>query len=77
MLALAPAVAIALLVSRRRYPGSRLLVAMRSRRGHASRRRGLAPMRGAGRRFVSAPRGGLLLARSLANRPPPLLLPAR
>jgi hypothetical protein len=76
VLALAPAVAIALVVSRRRYPGARLLVAMRTR-GMRAVRRGLAPMRAAGRAFVIAPRGGLLLARSLANRPPPVLLPAR
>jgi hypothetical protein len=77
VLALAPAVVIALVVARRRYPGAQLLVAMRTRTTRPLRRRGLAPMLGAGRSFLIAPRGGLLLARSLANRPPPALLPAR
>ena len=74
---LAPALLIAVLVSRRRYPGSKLLVAMRSRALRVSRRRGLAALAATGRALVSAPRGGLLLARSLAHRPPPGLLAAR
>ncbi len=77
VLALVPALLVALAVCRRRYPGAQLLLAMRTRNARASRERGLAPIRSAGRTFFAAPRGGLLLARSLANRPPPGLLPAR
>jgi len=77
MLGLAPALLIALLVSRRRYPGARLLVAMRARALQRSPRRGLSPLPATGRAVVPAPRGGMLLARSLAHRPPPRLLLAR
>ena len=77
VLALAPAVLIALLVSRRRYPGARLLVAHAHPRGCLPRgSRPRADAAAAGRRFVTAPRGGLLLARSLANGRR-RLLPAR
>ena len=77
VLGLAPAVLIALLLSRRRYPGAHLLLAMRSRAARRSPRRGLAPIAVAARALATAPRGGLLLARSLAVRPPPLALAAR
>ena len=77
VLGLVPALLIAMLLSKRRYPGARLLVAMRSRAAIAARRRGLAPIGAAVRVLAVAPRGGLLLARSLANRPPPVLLLAR
>jgi hypothetical protein len=77
VLALAPALLVALAVSRRRYPGAQLLLAMRARSARSARPRGLAPIRSAGRALLTAPRGGLLLARSLADRPPPGLLPAR
>ncbi len=77
MLALAPALLIAALVSRRRYPGAKLLIAMRSRALGIARRRGLARIAATGRAVVVAPRGGLLLACSLAHRPPPGVIPAR
>lgn len=77
VLGLAPAVAIALLLSRRRYPGAGLLLAMRSRPARRASRRGLAPLAPVPRIVATTPRGGLLLARSLAVRPPPLALSAR
>ena len=77
VLGLAPAVVIALVLSRRRYPGARLLAAMRSRAARRCPRRGLAPLTATARVRATAPRGGLLLARSLAIRPPPLALLAR
>jgi len=76
VLGLAPALLIALLVCRRRYPGANLLVAMRSRALRRQPRRGLAPLAAAARALTVAPRGGLLLACSLAVRPPPGALPA-
>jgi len=77
VLGFAPALLIGLVLSRRRYPGARLLVAMRRRAASAPRRRGLTPIGAAVGLLAVAPRGGLLLARSLANRPPPpLLFPA-
>jgi hypothetical protein len=60
----------------RRYPGERLLLAAR---GAVPRRGGSDPARVAlrtRRLFVTIARGGLLIARSLAVRPPPRSLPA-
>ena len=77
VLGLAPPVLIALALSCRRYPGARLLVAMRSRSFPHAAGRGLGALVAHGQAVVAAPRGGLLLARSLAVRPPPVVLPAR
>jgi hypothetical protein len=65
-----PALALPLLLMLRRYPGERALIALsaarRTRRWPALRRACVAP-----RAHIDLPRGGLLLARSLAVRPPP------
>jgi hypothetical protein len=73
LLCLSPVLALALPLLARRYPGERTLLALRRaqpiRPRHA---RASAPARG--RRFAApAARGGQLLARHLAVRPPPLL----
>jgi hypothetical protein len=64
-----------LLLTTRRYPGERLLAALQARRSGRVRttRRLTAPRVGAAR----TPRGGLLIASSLAVRPPPALAAAR
>ena len=79
VLSVLPALALALVLALRRYPGERTLAALtgsrlreplRRRRSSAGR-----PRRWAG---PAVPRGGLLIACSLANRPPPpLILAAR
>jgi hypothetical protein len=71
-----PALALVLLLALRRYPGELTLVALcRAREGP---RRGASPTLTGPRlrRGPAVPRGGLLLACSLANRPPPGALPA-
>jgi len=70
VLCVAPALALALLLALRRYPGERLLAGLSP--GRRPCRRG-APRRAAPRRRVALarPRGGLLIACSLADRPPP------
>jgi hypothetical protein len=62
-----PALALTLLLGARRYPGERILVAL----ARARRWRHPASAPPAPRPHVAFPRGGLLLARSLAVRPPP------
>jgi hypothetical protein len=65
-----PALALPLLLALRRYPGERFVAALsRARRVRRPRApQGACP---APRAFIAVPRGGLLLARSLAVRPPP------
>lgn len=75
-LCMLPALLLAVPLLLRRYPGERLLAGA-SRVGHSRRlvprSRSLAPMSA----VEKMPRGGLLIARSLAVRPPPLFaLPA-
>jgi len=70
-----PALALAAPLFMRRYPGERLLA------GRSDARRSRRPRPGAsaprlGRVLTVAPRGGQLIARSLAVRPPPALFPA-
>jgi len=75
LLSLLPALALACLLLARRYPGERVLIALRERR----RARWARPRSCAGprrRATVEPVRGGLLIGRSLAVRPPPRLLPA-
>ena len=70
-----PALVLPAVLALRRYPGEAMLLALLPARRTRRRRPGrLAP-----RRIVhlAAPRGGLLLARSLAVRPPPGSLLAR
>jgi hypothetical protein len=65
-----PALLLPLLVALRRYPGARVLARLRRSRHGRVRRAPFAVASTARFRRV-APRGGLLLAASLAVRPPP------
>lgn len=70
-----PALLLPLLVVLRRYPGERILVVLSvARRTRRRVARSLMPARG--RATCPLPRGGLLLACSLAVRPPPRATPA-
>ena len=70
LLFLLPSFLLAAALFLRRYPGSRRLVALAlSRRTQRTRRQLPATWRGRPRARV--PRGGLLIASSLAVRPPP------
>jgi len=75
MLYLLPAVLLVIPLLVRRYPGERALIALRrTERARWPRPRSSMPAR---RRVVlAAVRGGRLLGRSLAVRPPPALLAA-
>jgi hypothetical protein len=71
LLCLLPAASLALLLLARRYPGERALIALRRRRierrwARPSSSRSVRP-----RVLTAAVHGGLLIARSLAVRPPP------
>jgi hypothetical protein len=72
LLYLVPAILLAIPLLARRYPGERALLAMRrTERGRWPRPRSSAP---SCRRVVLAiVRGGRLIGRSLAMRPPPAL----
>jgi hypothetical protein len=74
-LLLQPALALAVLLAARRYPGERTLVALSASRG---RPRVQAPssIELPCSAEIALPRGGLLLGRSLAVRPPPTAAPA-
>jgi hypothetical protein len=75
LLCLLPALALACALLARRYPGERLLVALRHRRpSRWPRARSFASART--RALTVAAHGGLLMAHSLAVRPPPALLHA-
>jgi hypothetical protein len=63
--------AVVLLLAVRRYPGERTLLALLGRRGR--RRRPIAVASRRQRPRPMLPRGGRLLASSLAVRPPPAL----
>jgi len=75
LLCLLPAALIAIPLLVRRYPGERVLIALRrgARRTWARPR---AQVRGGRRVRRAAVSGGALIARSLAKRPPPVLAPA-
>ncbi|NLT04831.1 MAG: hypothetical protein GXY03_00830 [Solirubrobacterales bacterium] len=75
----APLLLIALPLLAGRYVGEdRLARAVASRRGKRPRaERRIAPPRAALRPLAALPRGGRLIAFSLADRPPPALLTAR
>jgi hypothetical protein len=70
VLCVLPALVLCVPLLFRRYPGECLLARRGCRAGHAPRRAGSAGRRGRppAHRF---PRGGLLIARHLAVRPPP------
>jgi len=71
-LCLLPALAIAVPFLLCRYPGERVLARLSvARRPRRQRPRAIA--RRTGRLLTVAPHGGLLIARSLAVRPPPAL----
>lgn len=71
VLCLAPALALAIALLARRYPGERLLTALAAR--HRARRRPALTASDPTLAHVHArvPRGGLLMAFALAVRPPP------
>jgi len=73
LLCIAPALALAVVLFARRYPGERLLLAAGTRRRTRRLRpaRVLVPLRPT---LARVPRGGLLIASELAVRPPPLAL---
>ncbi|HEY7960424.1 MAG TPA: hypothetical protein VID29_00750 [Solirubrobacteraceae bacterium] len=77
VLCLLPALLLALPLLARRYPGERVLVSLRTagpqREPWPRPRASVAPR---WRREPLIARGGQLLARSLAVRPPPVRLPA-
>lgn len=70
---LLPPLALAATFALGRYPGERALVALAAGRARSGRRRGRArPAAPAPVARRCVPRGGLLIAASLAVRPPPL-----
>jgi hypothetical protein len=71
LLFLLPAIVVVLPLLARRYPGEKALVALRRTSPLRPTRAERAPL-DHGRTEVSTPRGGLLIGRSLAVRPPPL-----
>ncbi len=72
LLFLVPALALALLMALRRYPGERRLAAIAARRRPAARPGERVVRVLAARAFVVLrPRGSVLIALSLATRPPP------
>jgi hypothetical protein len=73
VLCLAPALLFGCVLLARRYPGDRLLARLARRTPCRRRAIDCSPARRP--RFVAqVPRGGLLMARGLAVRPPPLAL---
>jgi hypothetical protein len=72
-----PALVLAALLLVRRYPGERALIARWTKRPRRARLRAAAPSRVREGLLAGAVRGALLMARSLAVRPPPRLLTAR
>jgi hypothetical protein len=76
LLCLAPALALMATLLVRRYPGERLLLRLAPRRRNR-RLRPVALRPSLSRRPTLMPRGGLLMGRSLAVRPPPVELLVR
>jgi hypothetical protein len=70
LLYLAPALAVLMLLWLGRYPGERAIIALSA--AHTPPRGARAVARVRRRRTVAMPRGGRLLAASLAGRAPPL-----
>ncbi len=71
ILCLLPALALAVALLARRYPGERTLARLGAPRRRARWARPRASVPRAARTFAVATHGGLLIARSLAVRPPP------
>jgi hypothetical protein len=77
LLHLAPALTLALVLITRRYPGERLIVRLAGSPVRARRRvRARAAVKPRTHVAALSPRGGLLLGRSLAVRPPPAMVRA-
>jgi hypothetical protein len=76
ILCLLPALALALTLLARRYPGERALIALRGVQPRARRARRSFSASRPHSVILAAVQGGLLLARSLAVRPPPAPAPA-
>jgi hypothetical protein len=72
ILCLLPIAALLVPLLLRRYPGERVLLALRSPR-RSRRAHPRARVRSHGRAVVAAVRGASLIGRSLAVRPPPAL----
>jgi hypothetical protein len=66
-----PALVLPALFALRRYPGERILAVLSEVRRQRRQRPASSARLAAARAEVGLPRGGLLLARSLAVRPPP------
>lgn len=77
VLCLMPALALAIALLSRRYPGERALIALRGERRRARWPRALAIAAPRARRATRLARGGELIASSLAVRPPPGALAVR
>lgn len=73
---LLPALALAATLLARRYPGERTLARFAAPTCQTRWERPRASVPRAARSFVVVVRGGLLIARSLAVRPPPVALAA-
>jgi len=73
LLFIAPALALALLMIARRYPGERRLTAIMAARRRSARQRAPRSLQARAQRpnWALAPRGSALLASALATRPPP------
>ncbi|HWX87006.1 MAG TPA: hypothetical protein VNX67_02415 [Solirubrobacteraceae bacterium] len=76
ILFLLPALALAVVLLLRRYPGERTLARLAAPRRSSRWARPRASVPRAARSFSVAVHGGLLIARSLAVRPPPAALAA-
>jgi hypothetical protein len=76
ILCLLPALALAATLLARRYPGERTLACLAASRRRTRWERPRATVPRAARAFAVAAHGGLLIARSLAVRPPPAPLAA-
>jgi hypothetical protein len=72
LLCLLPAALLACLLLARRYPGSRTLITLRRKRIQPRWARPRSARVVRPRVLIAAVRGGLLIGRSLAVRPPPL-----
>jgi hypothetical protein len=76
ILCLLPALALAATLLAQRYPGERTLARLAAPKRPTSWERPRASVPRAARAFAVATHGGLLIARSLAVRPPPAALAA-
>ena len=76
ILCLLPALALAAALLARRYPGERTLARLAASKQRIRWERPRASTPHAARSFAVAAHGGLLIARSLAVRPPPAPLAA-